>query len=510
MASIGGQSRYLRAFRHLALTLMAFSLIVPGTACIIVPFPAGPAQKTGIIDDATLQSLVGLSEKDVNSRLGTPDFVGPRGRAYLMVYEGEKHYPTRMAVYVYPYFGGVSDPVMSKDLVCYVIELDDNRVVQDYETKQQDVVGVAKPDSAEYITEPIDDCSEAVWKPGQREGVLTKIAYLHMQAEGGDRVSAFTLASEFNELIYLKELARNGNREAAFKLANDFQDPSALSALAELGDREAAEELVKLTGKSVRPLQEMAENGDLAAAIVLARYAKDLEPLKSLAENSNYEAARILENEFEVYILRENDILLENEAENGNLSAAYALYQRLRLRRDTTVTAWRWLCSAANAGYAKSQAEIGSWFRSATWEIWEDWNENSIHLLRYAGIEPDNVIAYMWYTLAIVKGDESALTVRDYYVAESLSDNEIAQAKQMAREWNPGDCPSADSRLPTSGSFIDAMNKKRWAKPKVYAKSEANALVEALAALKYQLQKGEIIDEEYMRKQREIVDEFIP
>ncbi len=116
----------------------------------------------------------------------------------------------------------------------------------------------------------------------------------------------------------------------------------------------------------------------------------------------------------------------------------------------------------------------------------------------------------MWYTLAITNGDKSALTVRDYHVAKTLSDNEIAQANQMAREWKPGDCPSADSRLPTSGSFIEAMNKKRWAKPKVYAKSEANALVEALAALKYQLQKGEIIDEEYMRKQREIVDEFIP
>ncbi len=529
MASIGGQSRYLRAFRHLALTLMAFSLIVPGTACIIVPFPAGPAQETDIIDDATLQSLVGLSEKDVNSRLGTPDFVGPRGRTYLMVYEGEKHYPTRMAVYVYPYAGGISDPVMSKDFVCYVIELDDNRVVQDYETRQQDAAGIPKPDSAEYITEPIDDCSEAVWEPGQREGVLTKIAYLQRQAEGGDRASAFTLASEFSEPMYLKEWAQNGDREAAFKLASDFQDstalrvlaeqgdreaafklasdfqdatglrvlakqgdknaayalasefqdPSALRAFAEQGDRVAAAELLILTGKSFQPLQEMAENGDLADAIALAQYAKNPEPLKSLAEN-------------------------------GNLSAAYALYQHLRLRGDTTVTAWHWLCSAANADYAIAQAEIGSWFRSATGEIWEDWSEFSLDLLRYAGIDQDNVIAYMWYTLAITNGDKSALTVRDYHVAKTLSDNEIAQANQMAREWKPGDCPSADSRLPTSRGFIEAMNRKwkLWGQPKGYAKPEGNALVEATAALKYQLQKGEISDEEYMRKQREIVNEY--
>ena len=55
MKSIGGQFRYLGAFRHLALTLMAFSLIVPGTACIIVPLPSvSPNYARGIIDDATL------------------------------------------------------------------------------------------------------------------------------------------------------------------------------------------------------------------------------------------------------------------------------------------------------------------------------------------------------------------------------------------------------------------------------------------------------------------------
>jgi hypothetical protein len=57
MASIGGQSKYLRAFRHLALTLMAFSLIAPGTACIMVPLPSvSPDYATGIIDDATVGS----------------------------------------------------------------------------------------------------------------------------------------------------------------------------------------------------------------------------------------------------------------------------------------------------------------------------------------------------------------------------------------------------------------------------------------------------------------------
>ncbi len=51
----------------------------------------------------------------------------------------------------------------------------------------------------------------------------------------------------------------------------------------------------------------------------------------------------------------------------------------------------------------------------------------------------------MWYTLAISNGDESALDDRIYYVAELLTETEVAQAEQMARDWKPGDCPGTGS-----------------------------------------------------------------
>lgn len=578
---------------------MSFGLTVSGTACIVFPIPSvSPGKQTGIIDDSTLESLIGLQEKEVIAQLGLPDFAGPRDETYLMVYEGEKQYSTDVHV-ASVLGGGASTMEGSIVLVCHLIELDSNHMVSNFEIKEQ-VATIPRTDNAQHNIESIRDCSGVGWKSDQREGVLTKIAILKKQADSGNRATAFILAYDysdptyvkelaqigdrdaafliarkyndptyvkrlaqkgdkeaaflvvrkFNDPTYVKELAQKGDREAAFilaaryrdpsglrvlashgdetaavKLASEFQDLTALRGLAEQGDvdaahllaidfndlaplkelakrgnREAAKELVKLTGKSFGPLEKLAENGDLAAAVFIARNAKELKPLISLAKTRDSEAARILEDEFNVYIF------LERDAEIGDSSAAYELYQRLRKRRNSTVDAWRWLCFAANSGYANAQAEIGSWFRSTTWEIWKDWNENSIDLLRYIGVEPDNQIAYMWYTLAISNGDKSALTVRDCCITRKLSNNEIARANLMAREWKPGDCPSAHSRLPTTADFVGAMERKGWAKRKVYKNIKDKKFVEAITVLKYQQQKGKISDEEYMRKQREVVN----
>ena len=138
MESIASNSIFLRAFRML-LTAGARIVVLGATlveaGCIIVPVPSvTPDNETGIIYEATLESLIGLDQEEVNERIGQPDFSSPRGHSYMMVYQGEKHYSTDVIVVV----GGIGgagaakiDSVMSTVLVCFVIELNEHRVVQD-------------------------------------------------------------------------------------------------------------------------------------------------------------------------------------------------------------------------------------------------------------------------------------------------------------------------------------------------------------------------------------------
>jgi hypothetical protein len=442
MESIARDSIFLSSFRRFALVSVTFSVIATGTGCIMIPIPSiSPDYATGIIDDTTLQSTIGLQQKEVNEQLGLPAYAGPREQSYVMVYQGEKHYTTDIAVFVYGGAAGSFDAGMSKVFVCHVIELDNDRIVQDYDVMVRHPRGEIGRDSSEYTVGPIADCLEAVWEPHERKKVLTKTALLKMQAEEGDRTAALILASEFDDLRYLKALAKKGDREAIFYLARKYDVTTDLKVLADQGDIEAARELVKLTGESTKALQRLAESGDLAAATLLARYGNELGPLRSLAESGNREAEYALAEEFG------DDIDVETLAEKGNYIAAYDRYQLFRSGSETGLTAWRWLCSAANAGYPRAQAEVGHWHTSTSWDTWKGRNEEGLNLLRRVGAQPDNRIAYMWYTLAASTGGASIQHAREYYFVGLLTDAEKSQAEQMATNWKPGDCPSAEHRL---------------------------------------------------------------
>ena len=128
------------------------------------------------------------------------------------------------------------------------------------------------------------------------------------------------------------------------------------------------------------------------------------------------------------------------QAENGNGTAAYALYWQLSGERQTFAEAWKWLCLAANGGYGAAQRSVGNRYETLTWEF----NIERLRWLRdEVGIQPDNRVAYMWYTLAASSGKE--------YVAAVMTPDEVAQAEQMVRDWKPGDCPSAEHRLGMPG-----------------------------------------------------------
>jgi hypothetical protein len=265
-----------------------------------------------------------------------------------------------------------------------------------------------------------------------------------MQAEGGDRASAFTLASEFGEPMYLKELAQNGDREAAFKLASDFQDATGLRVLAKQGDKNAAYALASdfQDPSALRILLEArAKQGDRAAALALASELDDFTYLKALAQEGDREAAIKLAE------LTAETAPLKKIANKGDTRAAYALYELLSDEPQTIAEAWWWLCMAANSSSGKAKAEVGYWHRTSVWEFSGDVRLKSLPDL---GISPDNRVAYMWYALAGADGAKEALTQREY-VINDMRDAQIHQAVQMARDWKPGDCPSAEHRLSVPG-----------------------------------------------------------
>ncbi len=279
MESSSGNSVVFRVPRAQVIAgarIVMLSTTLMAAGCIIVPVPhIDPDYQTDIIDEITLESLNGVHEEEVIGRMGPPDYSGPRGHSYMLVYQGEKHFSTDV-VWIVGGMGGAGGGVINtgktKVLYCFVIELDEDHIVHGNEVIDSALVGTRR-DSSDDSVAPIADCSEAVWKPEDRKEVLTKTAYLEVQAEAGDRAAALVLASDFDDLTYLKALAKEGDREAIFLLAREFHVKTDLKAL--------------------------AESGDLTAVALLARYGNELGPLRSSAESGNCEAAHTIAEEFE-------------------------------------------------------------------------------------------------------------------------------------------------------------------------------------------------------------------
>jgi len=114
----------------------------------------------------------------------------------------------------------------------------------------------------------------------------------------------------------------------------------------------------------------------------------------------------------------------------------YRAYRGMSYEYIDPVSAWKWLCKAADMGYENAQLEVAYWHRENSWKIAKPHRREWI---REAGIQADDRIAYLWYTLA-AKGDDKRLQIRDYLFSETLYEKEIAEAKDMVRNWKPGQC----------------------------------------------------------------------
>lgn len=130
---------------------------------------------------------------------------------------------------------------------------------------------------------------------------------------------------------------------------------------------------------------------------------------------------------------------LLDKASQGNPDAQYNVFLIMKDEYTEPAVAWGWLCKAADQGYKKAQEEVGYWHNKTNWERARPLFERL--WLRKAGIQADNRVAYMWYNIA-ANGDPDRLrTISDLFSGK-LSEEEIAEADDMIRNWKPGQCPT--------------------------------------------------------------------
>jgi TPR repeat protein len=132
----------------------------------------------------------------------------------------------------------------------------------------------------------------------------------------------------------------------------------------------------------------------------------------------------------------ERSEIIRKRAEEGDAEAMYLIFDALSSNIKEPVAAWEWLCKAADQGYVKAQVEIAHWHRTTTWEFGQP---DRLEWLREAGIHADDQIAYLWYTIA-AREDDNRLRTRNNLFYGKLTEEGIIEAKDMVRNWKPGQC----------------------------------------------------------------------
>ena len=78
----------------------------------------------------------------------------------------------------------------------------------------------------------------------------------------------------------------------------------------------------------------------------------------------------------------------------------------------------KWYRKAAEQGFSQAQYNLGVSYAMGN------------------GVPQDDVLAYMWFSLAGASGDEDAKTNRET-VFKRMTPEQIAEAQKLSREWKP-------------------------------------------------------------------------
>jgi hypothetical protein len=368
-------SRYFRVLAA-ACTVLVVPLL---GGCLVVPYP-GPLPDASLIEESTLDSLLGTSREDVENELGRPDFVvtPPDGENSIVVYRelGSWGAVFWMVAAEYGAGGGLEKGEDNRPF-CYLLELDGQSKVVRYEVESrisysgrlptcfeilsnselladaesrilEFQIGRTFADLIESLGEPDKTGTgimvyeenhpfTAVVAPGRSESPSDSFACFVFQLDAEDRVTGYrTLRTSWNQEL---PSTSGPSRDAGIQEPPPDDCAEAFSELQSFA----------LVDYSVSPrrklyLQSSAENGDWEAALILARDFQDLSYLEDVADRGHENAAMILYEEFQtpeyakalagagnlsasVFVAqKENDSsYLESLARDGNAHAAASL-----------------------------------------------------------------------------------------------------------------------------------------------------------------------------------------
>lgn len=383
--------------------------------------------------DADLDSIIGISRGSALREYGLPNaqFVNDSDGTTFFVYAG---YAIQNTVLYLPFTSAPSGMTYISSNVggkayCELLRFGPNDRVLDYAVKNRREYDNCANEFgsllAGTIKLPIDE--------------LTDELAMDLTRLNGHREAAFEMASRYQEPKFIRTLAEQGDTEAAIALASSFQELGQLRKLAE-GDVEAATMLAREFDE-LKYIRELAERGNVEAAFTLAGEFDEPSFIRVLAKQGDTRAATELARSFQ-----ETGPLLKL-AKSGDAGSAYEIYEITVLMPGHASDSRNWLCKAANEGYVEAQMELGYRHQSVVWKTSVD--KIRMQNLREAGFNPDDRIAYMWYTLAAASAETNGLAgdrtaaILEFrrYVTKDMADKEIAESKRLVREWKPGQCP---------------------------------------------------------------------
>ncbi len=134
---------------------------------------------------------------------------------------------------------------------------------------------------------------------------------------------------------------------------------------------------------------------------------------------------------------------VEQQAIGGNKEAQFQLGIYYLLRQEPGAVGW--ICLAANQGHARAQLQYGHLYN-------EDRKRND--LFPFVSIAPDNIEAFIWYSLAANNKDPRAVLFRDNLKQTGLNSQRLNQALAAVESWQPRPCgePQALTRLQPSAA----------------------------------------------------------
>lgn len=142
-------------------------------------------------------------------------------------------------------------------------------------------------------------------------------------------------------------------------------------------------------------------------------------------------------------------------AKGGDPKAQYILgvmYLNRMVQPPSETAAAELMISSGEAGFEKAQVELARMYREGH-GVEQDFAKSFLWSMKAAeagdvgaqlqvadsfafgyGVDPDPVEAYKWYEIAVLYWGSLAVNARDL-VAESMSSDQIAKAKQRAENW---------------------------------------------------------------------------